>query len=147
MTTVVTFSGPCSWFGGPEDEGVAPDEGLAFLYSVEDAPSLFLEEQPDGTTGLARRLDPEQFYVACRWDYETTPKDMLADQTKFALVLAVDSQRWCLARPTDWGPHETTGRAADISPGVMSELGLETDDEVIVIYPMPDRREEDASIS
>ena len=30
---------------------MAPDEGLAFYYSAEDAPQLFLEEQPPGTSG------------------------------------------------------------------------------------------------
>ena len=50
--------GACSWFGGPDDDGVSPSEGLAFLYELEDAPHLFLPSQPSGTTGLARRLDP-----------------------------------------------------------------------------------------
>ena len=72
-------AGKVSWFGGPDDEGVAPDEGLAFIYKVEDAPYLFLDEQPEGTTGLARRLDPEVFYVACRWDYDDTPREMLLE--------------------------------------------------------------------
>ena len=35
------MTGKCSWFGGPEDDGVSPDEGLAFIYKVEDAPHLF----------------------------------------------------------------------------------------------------------
>ena len=35
------------------------------------------------------------------------------------------------------GPHETTGRVADISPGLMEALDIETDDEVEVIYPAP----------
>src|SRR4051812_40899125 len=61
--------GAASWFGGPEDTGVSPDEGLAFIYSVDDAPYLFLPYQPEGTSGLARRLDPQVFYIAMRWDY------------------------------------------------------------------------------
>jgi hypothetical protein len=40
-----------------------------------------------------------------------------------------------LAYPADWGPHENTGRVADISPGLMQYLGIETDDEVEVIFP------------
>jgi hypothetical protein len=101
------------------------------------ATHLFLPEQPPGTTGLARRLDPTQFYVACRWDYETTPKDMLADQDIRALVRAKKTGRHFLAHPADWGPHEDTDRAADISPGLMAALGIETDDEIEVIYPAP----------
>jgi hypothetical protein len=127
--------GTCSWFGGPDDDGVSPSEGLAFLYEVSDAPDLFLPEQPPGTTGLARRLDPETFYVATRWDYDVTPKEMLRDQSKKALVRAND--REFLARPADWGPNENTGRVADLSPGLMDALGIDTDSRVEVIYPAP----------
>jgi N-acetylmuramoyl-L-alanine amidase len=131
------FEGKCSWFGGPDDTGVAPDEGLAFIYDIEEAPHLFLDEQPEGTTGLARRLDPKQFYVACRWDYDVTPKSMLADPTIQALVIAKGQE--LRAWPADWGPHENTGRAADISPGLMEALDITTDDEVEVIYPAGER--------
>jgi N-acetylmuramoyl-L-alanine amidase len=34
--------------------------------------------------------------------------------------------------PADWGPHVDTGRVADLSPGLMKELGIDTDDEVEV---------------
>jgi hypothetical protein len=133
---LASFSGPCSWFGGPDDQGVAPDEGLAFIYEVDDAPHLFLTGQPEGTTGLARRLDPDVPYVACRWDYDVTPKEMLASGTR-ALVTATKTGKKQLAWPADWGPHEDTGRAADISPGLMERLGITTDDDVVVIYPAP----------
>jgi hypothetical protein len=132
---MVVEDGKCSWFGGPEDTGVDPDEGLAFFYEVDDAPHLFLSEQPPGTTGLARRLDPSVYYVACRWDYEITPKDMLANPNIQALVRAKKTGREFLAWPADWGPHEDTDRAADISPGLMAALGIETDDEIEVVYP------------
>lgn len=132
-------SGTCSWFGGPDDTGVAPDEGLAFIYSYDQAPHLFLSHQPPGTTGLARRLDPEVLYVACRWDYDNTPKTMLDDADKKALVRSPKTGEARLAWPADWGPHEEkTGRVADLSPGLMAALGIETDDEVEVIYPAPD---------
>jgi N-acetylmuramoyl-L-alanine amidase len=131
------FEGKCSWFGGPDDEGVAPDEGLAFIYDVEQAPHLFLAEQPEGTSGLARRLDPNEYYVACRWDYDVTPKSMLADPTIQATVIA--GGRELRAWPADWGPHEDTGRAADISPGLMEALEIKTDDTVEVIYPAKER--------
>jgi len=130
-----TVHGPCSWFGGPDDDGVSPNEGLAFFYEYEDAPHLFLVEQPAGTTGLARRLDPNVYYVACRWDYDITPKTMLADMRNMALVS--NGRRAIRAWPADWGPHEDTGRVADISPGLMQALGIETDDEITVIYPAP----------
>jgi hypothetical protein len=77
--------------------------------------------------------------VACRWNYDQTPKEMLADQNVMALVKAKKTGRFSLAHPADWGPHEEeTGRAADLSPGLMAALGIETDDEVEVVYPAPD---------
>lgn len=125
--------GKVSWFGGPNDTGVSPSEGLAFIYEVEDAPYLFLPEQPPGTTGLARRLDPGMPYIACRWDYDVYPKPSLLEHA--ALVRAPRTGRQFLALPADWGPHEDTGRIADISPGLMDALGITTDDEVEVTYP------------
>jgi hypothetical protein len=130
---MVDVTGPCSWFGGPEDEGVSPDEGLAFFYEYYDAPHLFLPTQPEGTSGLARRLNPNRHYVACRWDYAVTPKTMLADSHQLAVVYA--NGRRAFAWPADWGPHEDTGRVADLSPGLMETLAIETDAEVRVIYP------------
>ena len=131
-------AGRVSWFGGPYDEGVAPDEGLAFIYDVSDAPHLFLPDQPEGTTGLARRLNPNMPYVACRWDYDyDTREDLLAG---LAVVFAPSTGRAFLAAPADWGPHEDTGRVADISSGLLQALGLETDDEVEVIFPVISKR-------
>jgi N-acetylmuramoyl-L-alanine amidase len=129
---MTTLKGKVSWFGGPDDTGVDPDEGLAFYYEVSDAPELFLDQQPPGTTGLARRLDPEQFYIATRWDYELTPKDMLPHM--LVLVRNARTGASVSARPADWGPHIDTDRCADVSPGVMAALGLSTDDEVIIEY-------------
>ena len=127
------WEGKTSWFGGPEDDGVASDEGLAFIYEVEDQPSLFLPEQPPGTTGLARRLDPDAYYIALRWDYNQTPRDQLLN--KMAKVYAPKTGKVEYAFPADWGPHVDTGRIADISPGLMEQLGIETDDEVAVTFP------------
>jgi len=128
--------GTCSWFGGPDDSGVSSAEGLAFIYNYDEARYLFLPQQPHGTTGLARRLDPGVFYIACRWDYDVTDKEMLRDSGQMALVTAKKTGIARLAHPADWGPHEEqTGRAADLSPGLMDNLGIETDDEIEVIYP------------
>jgi len=126
-------TGRCSHFGGPEDTGVSSSEGLAFIYDYNTAPHLFLPVQPPGTTGLARRLNPDIFYVACRWDYGVTSKSALARPSVQALVRAGGKEFF--AWPADWGPHEDTGRVADLSPALMEALGLETDDNVEVIYP------------
>jgi N-acetylmuramoyl-L-alanine amidase len=129
----VVYTGRCSHFGGPEDMGVSASEGLAFIYEIEDAPQLFLPYKPEGTTGLARRLNPYIHYIACRWDYNVFPKETLLDHV--ALVKARRTGVFLTAFPADWGPHENTGRVADISPGLMADLGIETDDEVEVVYP------------
>jgi hypothetical protein len=132
-------TGRCSWFGGPSDTGVAPDESLAFIYEGEEDQfaHLFLSNQPTGTSGLARKLDPDTCYVACRWDYQVTSKEMLRDQTRKALVRANGKEILCY--PADWGPHEqeTGGRVCDLSPKAMQILGLMTDDSCEVIYPAP----------
>jgi N-acetylmuramoyl-L-alanine amidase len=113
--------------------GVAPDEGLAFIYNVDDAPHLFLSTQPPGTTGLARRLDPARPYIACRWNYDEVSKEELLQTV--ALVRAIKTGKAYIAYPADWGPHQDTNRIADISPGLMAALGIETDDEVEVTFP------------
>jgi hypothetical protein len=135
QTTPRTFNarGKASYFGGPNDEGVAPDEGLALISDVGQAPHLFLPDQPDGTSGLARRLNPYVHYIACRWDYEQTPKAMLVEG--MALVRAVKTGVVLKAFPADWGPHEDTDRVADLSPSLMDDLGIKTDDEVVVTFP------------
>ena len=94
---LVNVSGSCSWFGGPEDTGVSPDEGLAFFYEYDDAPHLFLAEQPAGTTGLARRLNPARPYVACR---RSNPQDD-AGRPASASCGAIEADRTqsvCVAR-------------------------------------------------
>lgn len=136
------ISGKVSHFGGPEDMGVSPSEGLAFIYDVDDAPHLFLSYQPSGTTGLARRLNPDTYYIATRWDYDKYPKDYLL--TEMALVRSPKTGKQIKVYPADWGPagpesDHDTGRVADVSPAVMEYLGLKTDDEVEVIFPFTHR--------
>ena len=128
--------GKCSHFGGPEDYGVTSSEGLAFHYKLtEENQHLFLPMQPKGTTGLARRLNAKAVhYVACRWDYAKTPKEMLAGD-QMALVMSTETGKSTLAFPSDWGPHGDTKRVCDLSPAIMRDLALVTDDEVQVIYP------------
>jgi hypothetical protein len=40
------------------------------------------------------------------------------------------------AFPSDWGPHQDTGRVADLSKSLCDDLGIKTDDEVEVIFPV-----------
>ena len=127
------LSGKCSHFGGPDDTGVSASEGLAFIYDYMQAPHLFLPYQPNGTSGLARRLNPNVHYLAARWDYKETPKETLLQTV--ALVRSIKTGIALQAFPADWGPNENTGRIADLSPGLMMDLGIETDDVVEVIFP------------
>lgn len=134
-SVLLDLSGKCSFFGGPKDEGVKPDEGLAFIYDLMTAPHLFLPYQPEGTTGLARRLNPEISYVACRWNYDITPPEMLL--SKKALI-RVPGGAELTAFPADWGPHSSTGRICDLSPRIFDVLKLKTDDECEVLFPAPE---------
>jgi N-acetylmuramoyl-L-alanine amidase len=109
---------------------------LAFA-TPANAPHLFLSYQPEGTTGDARRLNPEVFYVACRWDYQdpSTTKTRLLEE--MALVRAGSKE--FKAYPADWGPNANTGRVADLSPGLLEALGIQTDDTVEVVCPFTSR--------
>jgi hypothetical protein len=122
--------GKMSTFGGPHDHGMSADEGLA-LFSNQDLKDpkyayLFLPAPPPGTSGLGRRLNPNQYYFACRWNYADTPKEFL--RRALARVENPQNGRAADARPVDWGPHPSTGRVADLSPGLAAALGLNTDD-------------------
>jgi N-acetylmuramoyl-L-alanine amidase len=143
--TVPAFvvSGKVSHFGGPDDMGVSPSEGLAFIYTTADQPDLFLSYQPEGSSGLARRLNPEVPYVACRWPYTSENKSQWREVLlkEMALVEAPSTGKFLKCYPADWGPHEDTKRVADISPGAMEYLGLKTDDSVKVTFPFTHRTE------
>jgi N-acetylmuramoyl-L-alanine amidase len=124
--------GKMSTFGGPRDTGMSADEGLA-LFTQADLQDpkysyLFLPTPPPGTTGLGRRLNPDKYYFACRWNYNDTPREFL--RRALARVENPSNGRAADARPVDWGPHISTGRVADLSPGLAAALGLETDDVV-----------------
>ncbi|MGE5213616.1 MAG: N-acetylmuramoyl-L-alanine amidase [Nitrospirota bacterium] len=126
--------GKMSTFGGPKDTGMSADEGLA-LFTQADLKDpkysyLFLPTPPQGTSGLGRRLNPDTYYFACRWNYNDTPKEFL--KRALARVENPSNGRAADARPVDWGPNIATGRVADLSPGLAAALGLQTDDVVRV---------------
>jgi hypothetical protein len=131
--------GKCSWFGGPHDLTVQPDEGLALCSDLEVGEfdsELFLPHQPPGTTGLARRLNPDALYIACRWDYRVTPRDWLQSHG----VTVVNNHTGASVggvQPIDWGPSEITNRIADLSPGVLKAIGLVTDNICAIDIPVP----------
>ena len=131
---IFQVTGKMSTFGGPDDHGMSPSEGLALFEPVDLTDPrysyLFLPAPPPGTSGLGRRLDPTKFYLACRWVYSQTPRDLL--RNSLAAVVNPQNGRSVSARPVDWGPNPDTNRVADLSPGVAARLGLNTDDFVSV---------------
>lgn len=117
-------AGKMSTFGGPKDSGVSPTEGLA-LYSSASQVVQHLGEDwlLPSRLGLARRINPDKFYLAARWP--TGRYDFLRD----AVVWVENSAgKKAAARAVDWGPNLNTGRACDLSPGLARELELDTDD-------------------
>jgi hypothetical protein len=145
------IKGKCSKFGGPGDTGVSPSEGLAVYPDLKAAlacgiEDLFLNFQPQGTTGTARRLNPKAMYCAMRWAY--TPIMRGAKKPKLGTCLPVTTGMMFLRNKpivvkangkrvscwaVDWGPNENTGRIIDLSPGALEALGVQTDDEVEVV--------------
>ncbi len=134
---MISSTGKCSWFGGPADTGVSSSEELALIEPVDLSDwwfrYLFLKNNPPGTTGLARRLDPDAYYCAMRWDYSVTPREFL--RRNFVTVSANGIS--LLVRPVDWGPNADTDRLIDCSPGILSKLRVKTDDLVTVSVPSP----------
>ena len=128
-----------SIFGGPDDPGVGVDEGLSLFQPADVAanPDLFLPAQPPGTTGLAKRLDPQAKYIACRWDYSVTPISFLKLNTTLVKVTNPANNASAMARPADTGPALWTGRVADLSLGLAQALGLNTDNTCVVNIPTP----------
>ena len=130
-----SVTGRMSTFGGPDDPGVGPGEDTALVYNTRTFQQLrdyFLPQQPPGTTGYAKRLDPSKFYLACRWDYDVTPQSDL--RAGFATLTNPRNGKSALAKPIDYGPNERTGRDADLSPGLADYLGLTTEQIVSVVF-------------
>lgn len=136
--------GKCSEFGGPNDETMAGDSGLAFYEPAEAdrRPDIFHPEDPawlGKNTEWAdkfpnqrqptwSRLKTEFFYLAMRFDHPTAR--IVLQNTPFK-IRNLKTGHWCCAFPVDRGPGIET-RLIDLSPGVMDFLKLETDDNVEV---------------
>ena len=128
------WRGKMSTFGGPKDTGMKPDEGLALIQPAHFAD--FRQYFAAGATGpLGRSLNPDTFYIACRWDRNVTPYSWLR-QRKVVVRNPVSGET-VEAQPMDWGPAAWTGRVADVSQGVADKLKLKTDDVCEVLVPLP----------
>lgn len=87
---------------------------------------LFIRKPVLDTEGLGRLLNPEAFYIACRWSYHDCNPDLL--RHCFARVVSPNSTRVIFARPVDWGPNTRTKRVIDLSPAAAKALKIGTDD-------------------
>jgi hypothetical protein len=93
---------------------------------------IFLDQQPPGTTGLARRLNPDALYCAMRWDSSKTPRAWL----QRVYVFVTFNGKTIKVRPVDRGPG-IMSRIIDLSPGALNALGAKTDNKVTVQVPLP----------
>lgn len=141
---VISLEGKMSTFGGPNDTGMQFDENLAWIENEQQAsnyPGYFLPGQPG--EGFGRRLNADsttKFYLACRWNYDVTPKSYLAQPTTLCTVTNPANGRSFQARPIDYGPSDSKpgakDRVADLSPGLATALGLDTDQICKVQIPL-----------
>lgn len=123
--------GRVSWFGGPLDTGIGDTETGAI--TGERVRLLNDPVDPSAAT-LASR--PEDYYwVAMRFSYSPNGRSFWRDAR--LLVQNPTTGRSIVVRPVDWGPHTRTRRIVDLSPQVISELGLVTDGEVLVAFATP----------
>lgn len=138
----MSIIGKCSEFGGAYDETMAADSGLAFYepWEANRRPDIFLPEDPQWLESHCiwaakypgrpqptwARLNPNFFYLAMRV-YASMPRVVLQN-TPFK-IKSMETSSWCCAFVVDRGPGVET-RIADLSPGVMKFLDLETDDEI-----------------
>ena len=117
--------GKVSWFGGPDDTGVSPDEGLAFIYDVDDAPHLFLTSQPAGTTGVGSATRSSAALYRLPFGIMTRCRRQELLQT-VALVRAIKTGKKAYpAYPARLGTASLRPNASPISrPGLMTALGI-----------------------
>lgn len=106
-------AGRVSHYGGPNDTGVSATETGAISGAV------------------LRNHDPNGLYFAARFDYSTFSRSELQNM-RFEAYNPTTGQTVTGLRPDDWGPGPSTGRAFDVSPGVMSALGAQTDSTIYI---------------
>jgi hypothetical protein len=134
MIALASFSGKMSIFGGPDDPGVGLHEGLALYDTPQQFDALGLSHllldtafSTWPTIGLARLLNPESYYIACRWDEHLRYNPLWLRSAKITVSNhATGSSINCHA--VDYGPAGWTHRCADLSPGAAAKLFLCTDD-------------------
>lgn len=144
MNVIPLGSGRVSSFGGPGDIGVGDTEGLSCIDNndlndwwfrrIFVSPGSWVNSK-----GLARNLDPNAFYCAMRWAYgsfDDVQGDILTgyarNQVRRAIIIIEANNKTIYAQAADWGPNTDTGRFIDLSPVILTKLGVETNDAVTV---------------
>lgn len=149
MKTTDQQTGKFCSFGGPYDLDNV-DSSLALytgtgeqVYKYCGIKGLFLEKQPVNTYGSSKRLNPEAYYIALRWEEfypeyggkETREKVKAFLRESKVIVRNENGRKILTADPVEWGPEEKSGRIGKLSPGLMRDLGLKNDDLATVILP------------
>jgi hypothetical protein len=142
------FTGKCSTFGGPDDTGVGPQEGLALIQPADMDDPWFARNflrfpEYNSALGLGRNLDPEGLYCAMRWDEIFDLEIAVANElARWSMVRLSFGEKHVWLQPVDYGPGNgkeidgsvtmNTRRLVDASPRGLRQVGATTDDEVIV---------------
>ena len=75
----------------------------------------------------------EKKYCAMRWDYGPNRKNGVKYWKKQTIKITAEKNgRSTICKPVDWGPHIKTGRIIDVSPLILQELKINTDDYVFI---------------
>jgi hypothetical protein len=112
--------GTCSWFGGPEGDGVDEDEGLAFFQSVSDAPHLFRHEHRP--IRAASRAISMTFSTSPVGGTSSEPR-MRCSATRRALRSSAKKERSSLLSPPIGDRTKTRIALPDLSPSPLTALG------------------------
>ncbi|NOY93553.1 MAG: hypothetical protein GXP55_20405 [Deltaproteobacteria bacterium] len=123
--------GRISWFGSPDDTslrwsdtGAITGERMRSMNSPVDASRATIDSRPQ-----------DYYYAAMRWDYHPGGRSFWRD-ARILLENPLTGER-VVVRPIDWGPHTRTGRVIDLSPQTLTDLGVRTDDELLISFATP----------
>jgi murein DD-endopeptidase MepM/ murein hydrolase activator NlpD len=127
--------GTISHFGGASDTGVSSTE----TGSISGERLRALNDPPNPSATQAATNPDRYYYVAMRFAYPTvsgSPDPRVWRDRRIVLVNPATGAR-VVVRPVDWGPNPRTGRTVDASPQALRDLGLSTDQAVLVAFAPP----------
>jgi hypothetical protein len=123
--------GTLSWFGGPRDTGVTATE----TGSISGEILRSLNNPMDPSASVLAERPEDYYYVAMRWNY--SPRGVTWWRSARLLVRNPTTGATIVVRPVDWGPNTSTRRIIDLSPQSLRDLGMTTDDPVLVAFALP----------